>query len=414
MNNYLIGEKLIHSYSKKIHNLFNDKDYFLMPLNEHEFDEFMKNKNFLGLNVTIPYKEKVLKYIDEFDEISNKTKVVNTIINNNGVLKGYNTDYYGFLNMCKNNNISFKNKKALILGSGGTSKTIKTCLIDEGIKEVYIVSRTKGKDKITYLEAENKFDVDYIINTTPCGMYPHIDDKLLINLDKFTSLKYCIDVIYNPFRTNFLLEAKKRGIKILSGLEMLVKQAYYSHKLFYPKRKSVNSRSVYRQIMLENLNLVLIGLPATGKTTISSKLASCLNLEHIDTDAEIEKNIHMSIKEFFNLYGEDKFREIEHDVINEVFKNKGKVISLGGGSLILEKNRNIIMRNSIIIFLNRDLSFIKENKRAYIDRPLLVDENSINKLYQERISTYKQCSDIEIDTNSTILNTINEILTKLM
>ena len=414
MNNYLIGEKLNHSYSKKIHNLFNDKDYFLMPLNENEFDEFMKNKNFLGLNVTIPYKEKVLKYIDEFDEISNKTKVVNTIINDNGILKGYNTDYYGFLNMCKNNNISFKNKKALILGSGGTSKTIKTCLIDEGIKEVYIVSRTKGKDKITYLEAENKFDVDYIINTTPCGMYPHIDDELLINLDKFTSLKCCIDVIYNPFRTNFLLEAKKRGIKILSGLEMLVEQAYYSHKLFYPKRKSVNSRSVYRQIMLENLNLVLIGLPATGKTTISSKLASCLNLEHIDTDEEIEKNIHMSIKEFFNLYGEDKFREIEHDVINEVFKNKGKVISLGGGSLILEKNRNIIMRNSIIIFLNRDLSFIKENKRAYIDRPLLVDENSINKLYQERISTYKQCSDIEIDTNSTILNTINEILTKLM
>ena len=122
----------------------------------------------------------------------------------------------------------------------------------------------------------------------------------------------------------------------------------------------------------------------------------------------------MSIKEFFNLYGENKFREIEHNVITEVFKNKGKVISLGGGSLILEKNRNIIMRNSIIIFLNRDLSFIKENKRAYIDRPLLVDENSINKLYQERISTYKQCLDIEIDTNSTILNTINEILTKLM
>ena len=151
MNNYLIGEKLNHSYSKKIHNLFNDKDYFLMPLNENEFDEFMKNKNFLGLNVTIPYKEKVLKYIDEFDEISNKTKVVNTIINDNGILKGYNTDYYGFLNMCKNNNISFKNKKALILGSGGTSKTIKTCLIDEGIKEVYIVSRTKGKDKITYM-----------------------------------------------------------------------------------------------------------------------------------------------------------------------------------------------------------------------------------------------------------------------
>lgn len=414
MNNYLIGEKLNHSYSKKIHNLFNDKDYFLMPLNENEFDEFMKNKNFLGLNVTIPYKEKVLKYIDEFDEISNKTKVVNTIINDNGILKGYNTDYYGFLNMCKNNNISFKNKKALILGSGGTSKTIKTCLIVEGIKEVYIVSRTKGKDKITYLEAENKFDVDYIINTTPCGMYPHIDDKLLINLDKFTSLKCCIDVIYNPFRTNFLLEAKKRGIKILSGLEMLVEQAYYSHKLFYPKRKLVNSRSVYRQIMLENLNLVLIGLPATGKTTISSKLASCLNLEHIDTDEEIEKNIGMSIKEFFNLYGENKFREIEHNVIQEVFKNKGKVISLGGGSLILEKNRNIIMRNSIIIFLNRDLSFIKENKRAYIDRPLLVDENSINKLYQERISTYKQCLDIEIDTNSTILNTINEILTKLM
>lgn len=414
MNNYLIGEKLNHSYSKKIHNLFNDQDYFLMPLNEKEFEDFMINKNFLGLNITIPYKEKVLKYIDVFDEISNKTKVVNTVINDNGILKGYNTDYYGFLNMCKNNNISFKNKKALILGSGGTSKTVKACLIDEGIKEVYIVSRNKGKDKITYLEAEKKFDVDYIINTTPCGMYPHIDDELLINLDKFTSLKCCIDVIYNPFRTNFLLEAKKRKIKVLSGLEMLVEQAYYSHKLFYPKKKLVNSRSVYRKIMLENLNLVLIGLPATGKTTISSKLANCLHLEHIDTDQEIEKIIGMSIKEFFNLYGENKFREIEHNVIQEVFKNKGKVISLGGGSLILEKNRNIIMRNSIVIFLNRDLSFIKENKKAYIDRPLLVDENSINKLYQERISTYKQCLDIGIDTNSTILNTINEILTKLM
>lgn len=406
---YLLGEHLSHSYSKEIHDLLGNKGYDLLNIGKEELPNFILQKEFLGLNITIPYKETTIKYIDKLDDISFKTQVVNTVVNRNGILSGYNTDYYGFLSMCKKHNIDFKNKTALILGSGATSKTVHLCLINQGIEKAYIVSRNKQQGCITYDEAEQMTNIDYIINTTPNGMFPHIEDKAMLNLNKFSSLKACIDVVYNPYRTDFLIEAKLKGIKIVSGLEMLIEQAYYSHKLFFSKTTRINTELITKKILLKHVNIVFIGMPASGKTTIGREIATALNKEHIDIDCEIEKKIKMSISEFFIKNGEKEFRQIEKEIIKEVSTYQGKVISLGGGSLILEENIKNIMRNSILVFLNRDISFLKNKKDAYKTRPLLIN-NSFNKLYQERINTYKLCADIEITSNGSISETIEEIM----
>lgn len=229
----LIGEKLGHSYSKYIHERMIDCKYDLIPLSRDEFADFMRKKEFAGINVTIPYKEDVIAYLDELDSLAKRIGSVNTIVNNNGKLKGYNTDFYGLLYLFKSNNINVENKKCLVLGNGGTSKTAQAVLENLGAKIIYIVSRNPLGDRtISYEECYNKhYDAEIIVNTTPVGMYPKVDQSPL-DLTPFTKCSAVIDVIFNPLETKLTEQAKKLGIKAFTGLVMLVAQAKQAEEYF--------------------------------------------------------------------------------------------------------------------------------------------------------------------------------------
>lgn len=411
----LIGENVNYSYSKYIHSLINNKNYTLCSFQKEEVINLLKSKDFLGINVTIPYKETVIPFLDKLSKEASKIKAVNTIINQNGTLIGYNTDYLAFEHLLKTNNINVTNKKVLVLGTGGTSKTIKYVLLKNHVKQIFFVSRNKKKNTISYIDASNIYDVNIIINTTPYGMHPHLEEKPLLNINNYPYLEACIDVIYNPLKTQLLIEAKEKNIKIVSGLEMLVYQACFASELFLNKKYSGDFiRSIYRQTLLKYTNIVLSGMPACGKSTLGKLLSEKLNIPFYDVDEEIEKLTNLKIKEIFTQFGEEKFREIESNIIDQLSKKRGVIISLGGGSLIKQENARKIMTNSTIIFINRDLSFIKKNKKAKLTRPLLKNEIEIDKLYLERYNIYHKYSDIEINTNGTKLNTLNKILEALL
>ena len=410
----LIGENVTYSFSPEIHNQFNDKDYSLLSLNDDQFKEFILSKNFKGINITMPYKEKVIPYLDYVDEIAKKIGVVNTVINKEGKLFGYNTDVEGFLYLIKKNKINIQGKKVLVLGSGATSKTIKHVLIGMGAKNIYIVSRIKTKTTIDYNEASNLFETQIIINTTPLGMYPKIEQKADIDINNYPYLEACIDVIYNPFKTRLLKEAKQKGIKVVSGLEMLVYQAALSRSLFDNVKYSEEEiRRVYINTLLKTTNIVFIGLPSCGKSTASKNVAKALNIPRVDLDEEIEKQLNMSINEIFEKYGEPTFRKIENELFLKHIKQKGCVISLGGGTLQYVEKADELLNNSVVFFLNRSVDLLKRNKKAASTRPLLKQE-TLDDLYKERITLYKLHKDYEIINNGTPLNTFNKIMEKLI
>ena len=411
----LIGKKLGHSYSSFIHEQINKNGYELKELEENELSSFLSSKEFKGINVTIPYKEKVIEYLDEIDPVARNLHAVNTIINKKGKLIGYNTDIDGFIFLLKENDIKVKGKKVLILGSGASSKTVKAALIKLRAKEIYVVSHENKKDCITYQEAEQKFDINVIVNTTPYGMYPSYQEKGLINLDNFPYLEACVDLIYNPLKTPLIINAKEKGVKAVSGLKMLVKQAIKAEELFLNKKIDKHlTKKIYLNTLLNYSNIVFIGMPSSGKSTASRNVSEKLGLLRYDSDDVIKEKINMSIKEFFELKGEEEFRKIETEVIKDVSSKTGVVISVGGGSLTRKENINPLIRNSTVIFLNRDLELLKSNKKAALTRPLLNDKDALDKLYNERFETYKKYADIVIVNNGTKLNTLNLILKSLL
>ena len=410
----LIGENVTYSFSPEIHNQFNNNNYSLLSLDDNQFNEFILSRDFKGINVTMPYKEKVIPYLDYIDETARKIGVVNTIINKDGKLLGYNTDAEGFLYLIKRNKINVQGKKVLILGNGATSKTIKHVLIKLGAKNIYVVSRTKTKTAVDYLEASKLFETQIIINTTPLGMYPNINQKPDIDLNNYPYLEACIDVVYNPYKTKLLRDAKQKGVKTVSGLEMLVYQAALSRNLFDEVNYSEEEiRKVYINILLKTTNIIFIGLPSCGKSTASKNVAKALNIPRVDLDEEIEKHFNMSINEIFQKYGEEKFREVENELFLKYIKQKGCVLSLGGGTLHHAENVDELLNNSIVFFLNRNINLLKKNKKAANTRPLLKQE-TIEDLYKERITLYKLHKDYEIINDGTPLNTFNKIMEKLI
>ena len=411
----LIGKSLTHSYSKQIHDSLSKNNYQLINLDEDEFIEFIKKRNFNGINITIPYKEKVIPYLDEMDETSSMVGSVNCVVNNQGRIIGYNTDVYGFEKLLEKYKIEVSGRKILVLGSGGTSKTVKHVLIKQKAKEIYIVSRIKQKGTITYEEAKTLFDINVIVNTTPYGMMPNYEDSSLVDLSYFPYLESVVDVIYNPLKTQLIIDAKIKGCKVASGLYMLVQQAIKSHELFLKKKYSDSVvNKIFNSILLKESNLVFIGMPSCGKSTASLSVSRVLNKKRYDTDEEIEKEQKMKIKDIFSKNGEEYFRKLETEKIKELSSLKGAVISIGGGTLMNNVNIKYILRNGILIFLNRDLELLKSNRYASINRPLLEDMNAFDTLYRERFPIYLKCADFVIVNNGTKLNTRNMILEKLL
>lgn len=407
----LIGEKLGHSFSKEIHEKIEKYQYELKEIAKEDIDSFLKTKDFLGINVTIPYKQTVIPYLDYIDDKAKGINAVNTIVNKNGKLYGYNTDYYGLKRVIENNGIVALNKKVLILGTGGTSKTATSVLKDMGAKEIIYASRTPDEEnEYSYQEIlEEHTDVNIIINTTPIGMYPN-NDSCILDISNFNNLEAVCDVIYNPLKTQIILDAIDRGLKYANGLYMLVSQAVIASNYFTDNEVDIKIiDKIYKEIENKKKNIVLIGMPSSGKSTIGKALKEVFEKEFVDTDELIEAKINMKIKDFLNKDNEVEFRNIETEVIKEVSKKNNLIISTGGGVIKKKENIDALRKNSIIIFIDRPLNLLQ----ATDDRPLSNNKLDLQKLYLERYELYEKYSDIKVENDkclTCVIETIKELI----
>ncbi len=392
-----IGKKLTHSFSKEIHSRLADYEYELFELAEDEIDTFFTEKNFNAINVTIPYKQTVIPYLDCLSDVAKRIGAVNTIVNKDGKLYGYNTDYYGMKALVEKTGVEIKGKKVLILGTGGTSKTARVLASDVGASEVITVSRSKSEEFVTYEDAKTRHsDANVIINTTPSGMYPDCE-SIPIDISVFRSLEGVIDAVYNPLCTNLVAEAKKRGIKAQCGLYMLVMQAVVAVEKFLDTEipKTV-ADSIFKDIYTSKENVALTGMPGSGKSTVG-KLLNIEGFIFTDTDEEIEKRCGCTIKELISTKGEKYFRDLEAEVIKDVSTKGQQIISTGGGAVLREENVVSLKRNGKIFFLNAN----PERLCPTDNRPLSDTKEKMNKLYNERIDIYKSTADVVVPEMTT-------------
>lgn len=389
----LIGKNVSHSYSKFIHEKLFIKEYSLLSIDDVK-DIFKYDLD--GFNITNPYKEKIIPYLDECDDISIQTKAVNTVIKKNNKFFGYNTDFYGFKKLIEHYKVDLTNKNIVIIGNGATSRTIDYFLHQQPIQSVVKLVRSIKTDNEDLLRNQTKYmDTHIIINTTPVGMYPNLNDKLLINFYNFPQCELVIDLIYNPFRTKLLIEAEKHNIPTINGLYMLLMQAKKTEEILLNKKIDKELiRDIHHQIIHQYVNIVFIGLPFSGKSTYGQLLSHDLKKEWIDTDDKIEEYAKIKISLIFKLSGEAKFREIEDYVVQSIHHKSGIVISCGGGVPINTKNVELLKQNGFIIYINKSLDLI--DHLDYDSRPLINDLNDLNKLYNQRHSIYKKASDTEI------------------
>ena len=392
----LIGEKLGHSYSVKIHKEFGDYNYELKSLPKDALEEFFAIKNFKGINVTIPYKQEVFKFLDDVSPKAKSIGSVNTIVNENGKLTGYNTDYYGVKMLADFAGISLKGANVVILGSGGTCKTVTAVCKDENAKSITVVSR---KGEVNYQNVYNLTQTDIIFNTSPVGMYPNSDD-IPIDIEKFPSLKGVLDAVYNPLKTKLILKAESLGIKCAGGLMMLVGQGAVASELFTGK-KATYLLSAYNNVKKSVTDIVLIGMPGSGKSTVGQLLANELGREFIDTDKEVEKIANKSIPQIFVDDGEDAFRELESKVLKKACLG-GRVIATGGGIVKRPENREVIRSNGKVYYIKRPLEQLATGGRP------LSGKDGVEKLYLERKQLYESTADVFVD-NDDITLTVEKI-----
>ncbi|MDD7311031.1 MAG: shikimate kinase [Clostridia bacterium] len=387
----LIGEKLGHSFSREIHQRLGGYDYRLQELTPAQLPAFLEKRDFRGINVTIPYKQTVIPLLDEVDPKAAAIGAVNTIVNRRGRLCGYNTDYDGMAALARHAGLTLKNKNVLILGTGGTSRTAMTVAADLGAAEIRRVSRTGRGDAITYEQAAD-LPVQVLINTTPCGMYPGCDGQPM-DLSRFGWLEGVLDAVYNPLRTRLVLQARDNGARGQGGLYMLVAQAAAACRLFLDRPLPDGALdSVYRAIHGQKQNIVLTGMPGSGKSTVGRVLARQLGRELVDTDTEIIRLAKKPIPEIFAQRGERGFRDLESQVIQEVSRRTGLVIATGGGAILREENVRRLRQNGRIYFLDRPAEDILPTD----DRPLARDMEAVRQRYAERYPRYTSTADAAV------------------
>lgn len=389
-----IAEHLGHSFSPEIHALLGEYPYDLKELAPVEVGPFLEQGDFLGINVTIPYKETVIPYLSELDEGARRIGAVNTIVKCGGRLCGYNTDFYGMHALLARIGVSLADRKIAVLGTGGTSRTARAVAESLGAREILSVSRHARAGVITYdaLYREHA-DVEYIINTTPVGMYPH-PDGAAVELSRFPRLLGVADAVYNPVRPRLILEARRLGIPSEGGLFMLIAQAKRASEIFldtvYPEG---TEERIYDTLLRRKENLVLVGMPGSGKTTVGRLLAKTLGRELVDTDELIVRVDGRTIPEIFAQDGEDFFRALETRVIREqVAQRNGLVVATGGGAILRQENVDALRRNGRIYFLDRSLDELIPTA----DRPLASSAEDIRRRYTERYERYCETADVRI------------------
>ena len=410
----LIGEHLGHSFSKQIQTRIaeienvKDYDYQLVELDKEEFKEFMEKKDFKGINVTIPYKKDVIPYLDEMDESAKAIGAVNTIINVDGKLKGYNTDFGGFLYMVKAHNVHMEGKKVLIIGNGGACAAVKAVCKHENAKDIVIVSRSANRGAIGYDEMYiSHLDADIVVNTSPVGMFPNIVNAP-IDVSWFHKLECVLDVVYNPILTRLCFEAQEADIKRVIGLEMLIAQAKYTFEIF--ENMSFDDSiidEIKKEMLKDRCNIVLIGMPSAGKTTIGKMLEEKLGKEFFDLDDMIIAKVGKSIPEIFQESGETGFRAIETEVAIEASKMNNKIIATGGGVVKHKVNMDFLRLNGITIFIDRDIDKLISSDP---NRPLSSSKQALQQMYKERYPLYQKYAAYIAVNNANIEETVDDIV----
>ena len=398
----LIGEKLGHSFSPAIHGKLADYEYRLYELSPGQLGPFLEKKEFDGLNVTIPYKKTVIPYCDELSEAAKSIGSVNTIVKRaDGTLLGHNTDYDGIMWLLKNAGAQVKGKKAVVLGTGGASLTVQAALRNLGAAQVVVISRS-GEEN--YENIARHADAKILINATPVGMYPKTGVSP-VDLDVFTALEGVFDVVYNPAKTQLLLEAEKRGIPCANGLGMLVAQAKAACERF--TGQPVADEKVYTikaEMERTTRNVMLIGMPGSGKSTVGAALAESLGRRLVDVDERIVEMAGCSIPEIFAKDGEEGFRQIEHQALCEVSKESGLVIATGGGVVTRPENLDPMRQNSLIVWLLRDTALLPKDGRP------LSQANSLTEMFKVREPLYRAAADCIADNNGSLEDTVKQIL----
>lgn len=403
----LIGEKLPHSFSKIIHEDLGKYPYHLVELTKDELHTFLMERKFKGINVTIPYKKDVIKYLDYIDTSVKEIGACNLIVNKDGKLHGYNTDYLGAKEMIEYFGISIKDKSVAILGSGATSNTMEYVIKDLGAKEVFKVSRHPNDNEISYADLYDEYGyIEVVVNTTPKEMYPNNYEEVA-DIDRFPNLEAVIDVVYNPLRTNLVLKAKERGIKYAFGLFMLVSQAIYGIELFKGMKLDTHVVSQYfNKLLKQKENIVLVGMPSSGKTTIGKEIAKKLNRPFYDVDEVFVNKHHMEIKEYFAKYGEQSFRVEETKIIKELGLLQSVVIATGGGSVLKNENVRALKGNGKLIFLDRSLDKLITTD----NRPLSNNKEDLKRRYFERYEIYKSVCDVRVDDDKSLHEVVKEVM----
>ena len=398
----LLGEHLTHSFSPVIHNLIADYSYELFEASPDNLEAFVRSNSFDFINVTIPYKKAVIPYLDEISNEAKAIGAVNLVINKNEKLYGYNTDYFGFEYMIDSANIHVNGKKVIVLGMGGAAATIFTVLQNKGVKEIVSVNRQNNNHEFL----SQHTDAEVIINATPVGMYPN-NGATPTDLSLFPSCKAVLDIVYNPLRTELMLEAERRNVTTVSGLSMLVAQAVRAFEIFSgSKCDNKTIEEIISKIAKKTQNIILIGMPSCGKSTVGRILAESLNRKFFDADEEFEKTYGISPATAINTLGEEKFREMEQDVLATLGKMSSSVIATGGGAVTRKANYPSLHQNGVIFYIKRDISQLSAE-----GRPLSV-ANSLETLFNKRKPLYESFADIETDSQDTPQNTANKIKTE--
>ena len=398
----LLGQKLGHSYSPAIHSMLADYDYQLFEREPEQLEDFLKNGDWDGINVTIPYKKAVLPYCAELSDTARRIGSVNTIVRRpDGSLYGDNTDAYGFESLVKKSGIQVQGKKALVLGSGGASVTVVAVLKMLGAESVTVISRG-GEDN--YGNLAKHTDARIIANTTPVGMYPN-NGQAAVDLALFPQCEGVLDVVYNPARTALLLQAEKLGIPCAGGLYMLVAQAKRSSELFTGRAIPDSEIGRIEKVLSGQMkNIVLVGMPSSGKSTLAAALGRKLGRPVYEADALIEQEAGMDIPAIFAQYGEGHFRALETEILSRLGKLSGAVISTGGGCVTREENYDLLHQNGTIVWLQRGTEKLDKT-----GRPLSL-KNDLNEMYQKREPMYRRFADAAVDNNGSVEATLAQIL----
>ena len=403
----LLGERLGHSFSPQIHRDLAGYDYQLLPTPPEAVEDLFARRAFQGLNVTIPYKRTVMPLCDEIDPRAAAIGAVNTVVNQNGRLTGYNTDIDGFLYMARRAGVDMAGKKVVILGSGGTSRTARAAAGELGAREIVTVSR-HGEDN--YQNLSRHADAQVLVNTTPVGMYPNWGQSP-VSLESFPALEGVLDVVYNPLRTALLLQAEERGLPRSCGLPMLVAQAKRAAELFTGQNiDDSRAEAVLHGLREQLTSIVLIGMPGCGKTTVGRALAGKLGRTFVDLDEEIVRRAGTSIPEIFAREGEAGFRERESALVREFGERTGLVVSTGGGVVTRRENYIPLKQNGLLLHLRRDPAALPTDGRP------LSQATAPEELWRRRAPLYAAFADGEIDNNGTLAGTLEQIekeMTKL-